>query len=494
VISKPTTVLAPQRPGRPCRRALLAMLAVLAVVISACGSGVHGRAVAPLEDPFGVGGLPAADGPSGLRENPPAPQGTVLGTDGGPIDALAQTAINDIEEFWTTHFDPAIGPSFLPIAAMVSFDARDPMAPQVCGEEGYKMVNAFYCIPNRAVYWDRGVLFPTAQQFFGPMAVVGVLAHEYGHALQEMGPGRKRTSVLVAEQQADCLAGVYLRWVAEDNSSRFTLSTSDGLTKLLAALITSRDPILTPDDDPRDGHGTALDRIAAVQTGFVADPATCMAITLKSVQERRGSLPITLQADPDTGRVLRDPPITEATVTALVDQLGAIFTPARPPTLTFTPAACPDATATPPVSYCPATHTIAVDLPALQKFGEPADEFDDLQLLQGANTAWTAVTSRYAVALQHTSGLALDTAATGLRTACLTGVAQRHMAAPQTGAAGGITLVAGNIDEAIAGLLTNGLAAADANGAAVPAGFTRIGVYRAGLSTDDPADCYTRFP
>ena len=62
-----------------------------------------------------------------------------------------------------------------------------------------------------------------------------VLAHEYGHSVQhQAGLVDDDTPTLVGEQQADCLAGVYMRWVAEGNSPRFTLSTGDGLNNLLA--------------------------------------------------------------------------------------------------------------------------------------------------------------------------------------------------------------------------------------------------------------------
>ena len=48
------------------------------------------------------------------------------------------------------------------------------------------MANAFYCIPDRLIAWDRGSLMPTGIEYFGEMGVVGVIAHEYGHALQWM--------------------------------------------------------------------------------------------------------------------------------------------------------------------------------------------------------------------------------------------------------------------------------------------------------------------
>ena len=52
---------------------------------------------------------------------------------------------------------------------------------------------------------------------------------------------------------------------------------------------------------------------------------------------------------------------------------------------------------------------------------------------------------------------------------------------------------AGDIDEAVAGLLTNGLAAGDVNGESVPAGFSRIDAFRVGV-LGDAERCYKRFP
>jgi hypothetical protein len=150
---------------------------------------------------------------------------------------------------------------------------------------------------------------------------------------------------------------------------------------------------------------------------------------------------------------------------------------------------CADAKPTTPTSYCPAENTIGVDLPALQEMGASADEQSQGILLQGDNTAISAVTSRYVLALQRARGLQLDNPNAALRTACLTGVAQGEMAKP----GGKLVLSAGDTDEAVAGLLSNGLAASDVNGTPVAAGFTRILAYRSGLQ-GDADQCYQRFP
>jgi hypothetical protein len=55
-----------------------------------------------------------------------------------------------------------------------------------------------------------------------------------------------------------------------------------------------------------------------------------------------------------------------------------------------------------------------------------------------------------------------------------------------------LVLTAGDVDEAVAGLLTNRMVASDVNGATVPAGFTRITAFRSGVGGDDQL-CYARF-
>ena len=63
------------------------------------------------------------------------------------------------------------------------------------------------------------MLLPSLRKANGDMAITMVLAHEYGHAIQKLAHLKPRKDpALVSEQQADCFAGVYVRWVAEGNS------------------------------------------------------------------------------------------------------------------------------------------------------------------------------------------------------------------------------------------------------------------------------------
>ncbi|OBI94017.1 neutral zinc metallopeptidase [Mycobacterium asiaticum] len=474
-------------------RAGSACLGVVLMVVG-CTTMVPGRAVSILNDPFRVGGLPATSGPSGTKPNGPAPTGTVLNTNNGPIDKLSLYSINDIEEFWKANYTAPLKGSFKPVDKLVSYDSNDPNSPIVCYNETYQLVNAFFTSRCNMIAWDRGVFMAVAQQYFGDMSVNGVLAHEFGHALQTMAKlVTRRDPTIVREQQADCFAGVYLYNVASGKSSRFTLSTADGLDHVLAGIITTRDPVMDADSQNDDEHGSALDRVSAFQMGFVTGTQACAAINKAEVEQRRGDLPTALRVDTSGSTETGEVKITEDTLNTLMELMGKIFSPKKPPTLSLKEGGCSDAKPSPPASYCPATNTIAVDLPALATMGKVAGEKEH-SLPQGDDTALSIVMSRYALAVQHERKLPMQSPWTALRTACLTGVAHKKMAENiELPSGNSLVLTAGDLDEAVAGLLTNHLVASDADGASVPAGFTRIAAFRAGVG-GEMEGCYSRYP
>lgn len=409
-------------------------------------------------------------------------------------DKLSLLSVNDIEDYWMAVYSESLKGTFRPVGKLVSYDSNDPSSPIVCHIDTYQLVNAFFSSRCNLIAWDRGVFMAVAQEYFGDMSVNGVLAHEFGHALQVMANlVTRKDPTIVREQQADCFAGVYLWWVAEGKSTRFTLSTADGLDHVLAGIITTRDPVMEADAENDDEHGSALDRVSAFQLGFINGTPACAAIDEDEVERRRGDLPTTLRVDasgnPETGEV----GINEETLSTLMELMGKIFSPKNPPTLSYQPAGCPDAKPSPPAAYCPATNTIVVDLPALARMGKVASAAEH-SLPQGDDTSLSIVMSRYALAVQHERGLPMQSPWTALRTACLTGVAHRKMAVPIDLPSGQqLVLTAGDLDEAVSGLLTNRMVASDADGVSVPAGFTRIAAFRAGVGGDMDA-CYARYP
>jgi predicted metalloprotease len=476
------------------RRRLVGAVAAVcsALAVTACTTTLQGNAISVFDDPFSVAGMPATDGPTGLRSDPAGPTRDVQGTDDGDMDELARQAISDIEEFWEgAHGEPLDG-DFEPVEELISWDANGFDDTEFCGDTTLGLVNAGYCHDDRTIGWDRGQLLPTLHQAHGDMGVTMVLAHEYGHAVQfQSGLATEETSTLVAEQQADCLAGAYMRWVAEGDSPRFTLSTADGLNNVLAAVIAFRDPVLN-EDDPEvgvDEHGSAFERLSAFQFGFTEGMTACAAIDMREIGQRRGDLPVLLPGD-QTGEL----PVTEKSVRDVLDAMNIVFAPANPPQLSFEPTDCPDARPSPPVSYCPATNTITVDLPELEAMSLQAETDDPSGLASGDNTAYSVLMSRYMQAIQHEQGgVTLDNAEAALRTACLTGVATTKLSTAVTTPDGNtIQLTAGDVDEAVSGILTNGLVASDVNGESVPSGFARIDAFRVGVLGDQER-CFKRF-
>lgn len=478
-------------------RRLLSSAAVAAaatLVVSGCTNLLAGEPVSIYSDPFRVGGLVATDGPSGLRPDAAAPTRNVEDGDDGEEDTLAIQSVSDIEEFWDGAYRPPLEGNFQTATALVSWDSTDYSTRQFCGNDTYDLVNAMYCWDDNNIGWDRGQLLPILRKEFGDISIPFVLGHEYGHAIQRRAQlAGSATPSLVSEQQADCFAGVYIRWVAEGKSPRFTVSTGDGLNNVLATMISLRDPVQSEgESDPGfEEHGSAFERISAFQFGFTDGAAACAAIDKAEIEQRRGELPTALTQD-STGEW----PVSEESVKAVVDAMTQTFSPADPPKLSFDASSaqsCADARPSPPASYCPATNTITVDLPELEKLGTPSEERGGFGLPLGDNTAYSVVVSRYMLAIQKQRGAVLDTAEAALRTACLTGVATTKMSQQINVDGHTVQLAAGDLDEAVSGMLTNGLAAGDVNGESVPSGFSRIDAFRTGVLGDEDR-CFKRYP
>ena len=123
-----------------------------------------------------------------------------------------------------------------------------------------------------------------------------------------------------------------MRWVAEGNSPRFTLSTGDGLNKLLAAMISFRDPLLSEDEYDAGATSTARrsSGSSAFQFGFTDGASSCASIDAKEIEQRRGDLPVELLQD-QTG----ERPVSEESVKSIVEALGMLFSPADPPELSL---------------------------------------------------------------------------------------------------------------------------------------------------------------
>jgi predicted metalloprotease len=204
----------------------------------------------------------------------------VKDTDQGTTDRLAASTISDVQAFWKQNYPSVFGKPWHDLTGGVysvdtvsSKGATPPCTEQASDVEG----NAFYCPSKDSIAWDRSALLPVLRDQFGDAAVVVVLAHEMGHAVQSrtsptadmarQDPDRYPT--ILIETMADCYSGAFVRSVADGKAPHLRI-TSAQLDKAIGALATFRDPVGT--SSAEDGaHGDAFDRVSAFHDG----PASC---------------------------------------------------------------------------------------------------------------------------------------------------------------------------------------------------------------------------
>ncbi|MCX4098651.1 metallopeptidase [Nocardia sp. alder85J] len=475
--------------------AVLAGLLTLVLLLAGCGDGVEGAAsqqtaaVAADNDSWPVAGS-AQNGPSGPRSGVPDAPLRADNGDGGEMDRLALNTIADLGDFWKTEYGKVFDKgAFVPVDHFLSWDAKAPKEQQItfCRSNTYHVVNAAYCSVDQTIGWDRGVLLPLISQKYGKMAVVMVLAHEYGHSIQHLARlNGFLTPGLVLEQQADCFAGVFLRHVADGGSTHFTLNTTDGLNGVLGATVAVRDQ---DPNNPHNVHGSAFERVTAVQMGWQDGAMACKNINRKEIQKRRGELPVTYKPGDEEGQLAVD----NDSLTLVAGALGKLYPLPQPPRLDYTGIVrnCPQDGGVEPASYCPANGTLGTDVPELAKrAGQQAGDDQPLSaVVDGNYNAFIVFVSRYLLAVQQSRQLSLTGAETaGLRTACLSGAVSTKFSDPGSG----VQLTAGDLDAAVSGLLADGLAASDVDGKVVASGFQRLDAFRTGV-LDGEGACLTTY-
>ncbi|MFD6859620.1 metallopeptidase [Rhodococcus sp. NPDC060090] len=469
--------------------------ALAVVLVAGCAQEISGTAVSIYDNPFTVAGLPVVSGPTGPRSGVPDADVMIENTDGGAIDTLSGNAIADIESYWEQEYGSIARGEFEPVGTIISWDPSERRGPRFCGESTYDFINAAYCSGGDVIGWDRTYLMPQLVEDFGPMSAVTVLAHEYGHAIQySAGTVADDDPGIVFEQQADCFAGAFIRHVAEGDSEHFELNTADGLNNVLASMVLFRD---SDPNDPDSIHGSAFERVTAVQIGFTDGASTCRRIDAAEIESRRADLPQYFDSS-DDGEL----PITAESVETIFESFHHVFDLESPPQLDLSGAdlGCSDAKTTTPVSYCPSTDTVGVDLEELAAVGTPDRSRRDgfSADVRGDYNAYVLVASRYALAVQQEAGQSLTDARTALRAACLSGVISAALSPFSTVAAKlgpdseMVWLSPGDLDEAVSGLLRDGLAASDVNGNTVPSGFARVDAFRTGVLSGETA-CTGRY-
>ncbi|WP_278315279.1 hypothetical protein [Lolliginicoccus levis] len=401
--------------------------------------------------------LPVTFGPSGLRQDPPAPTFELPGqTVDSTADHLAAQALSDLDAFWSEELASA------PVGiAIEPYDGTSP-SDTFCSADVASLGVAAYCPATGTIGWDRTLRFPEIINEFGALSGVLVLAHEHGHAISAaLGLPGMEDEPLVWEQQADCFAGTYLGSVMRDGSARFQMNTTDALDAVLLTLLSVRDP--SPVGEAR--HGTGFDRIDAFATGVHSGAEACAGITARTIEQRQAGMPDQYAHALDRGEL----PVTEGTARLVVTSLAEFLDwPAPPAVVPHAGSACPAPTLQPPVSYCASTNSLELDLPQLQH----ATEVLETARPQGDFSAFS-IMALHAILAQE--GAAVDSRAVTSAT-CQAGAWAAATAREEVGR---IYLSPGDLDEALTALLDPALNSLVA--AAIPIGIARTNAFGDGF-------------
>ncbi len=186
----------------------------------------------------------------------------------GDIDG----AVTVVEWFWANNWPQHFPGSYQPPIVLGTYDGFAPGAP-TCGGTTLPPLNAVYCPIGHYVAWDVNLLsFFYAEQ--GDALVYLVVAHEWGHAIQNRMPANQVAQQI--ELQADCLGGAALGGASANpfrtNGTDLIWESGDA-AEVIQALESIADE--TPWSNS-SSHGNADQRIGAFVAGIDGGVPACL--------------------------------------------------------------------------------------------------------------------------------------------------------------------------------------------------------------------------
>lgn len=463
---------------------IIALVLVGAIVAVVAGVGAAGLVV------WGDGGTDSGrqEGRSVAAKEEERPDRTVTDRDDNEV---VEDALAEVEAFWEDTYPQIYGEPYPPIAGgfhPYSEDTRARDLPPCPGVEAYEEIanNAFFCPQADLIAWDEA-LISFFRTDYGELTIGMVMAHEIGHAVQaRTGFNGQRTVTL--EQQADCFAGAWARSIADGADSDFGVRPAD-LDSALAGVLLLRDPLGVDPDDP-DSHGSAFDRVLAVQEGFDSGAGACANYNDDNVAARLVQFPFTTRRDAATGGNLPRAEIQVIAVTDLENYWATVFQEAGrewdpvDDAIAFDPG---DESSLPPCGgevddpeqyvgvafYCESDDFVAWDDAVLAP---------ELYENGGDFAVATVIGEQYSLAAQFRLGATGEFLERTLQAACYTGTWAASLFL-ENRADAELSLSPGDLDEAVLAMLTLGDPpdVVESGKAIRGSGFERVGAFQNGF-------------
>jgi predicted metalloprotease len=424
----------------------------------------------------GCGGGAPEEPQQPTRHKPDTSNIKIDGDPNTPVNKLAIEAIADLQDFWGTQFPKLYDNDYEPIkGGLYASTPESENGPECAKSFADVSGNAFYCKLDDSVAWDADGLLPQLQDKFGDFVIPVVLAHEWGHAIQQRSGFFDENKITVSsELQADCFAGAWAKHAQEDKV--FDVSTSD-LDNALAGVLSLKDRPGTTSDNSPDAHGSGFDRVSAFQDGYDNSVEKCKGY--KDGEPQVLELPFTNEedlargGDAPYGTVITSVPYDlEDYYAHAFPQLsgGKAWTPLAPdqPFDEKDPPSCGGTPVTSAVLfYCVDDDFVGWDTGKMQRL-----------YLQGGDWAVaTLLATQWGLAAQHRLGDDLsDVKTTTARADCLAGAYSASVVLHDRADTSTVSISPGDLDEGIKALLVFA-GDKDSQGA----GFDRTRAYREGV-------------
>src|SRR5713101_2667866 len=217
--------------------------------------------------------LAACGGGGSTPPTPPPSSSTPIA--GDRLTSTVSATRQALETYWSQHFSAVSSNAWAPPVGWVTYTDVAPPSGASCAPKSWSN-NSFFCRLDDKIYLDLDWLRKLESEFAGgsDVAVVAIVAHEFGHHLQLLHQ-RQFNLPIGKELEADCYAGVFLDAVDAGKLSQ-RLAAGD----VARALSTIRGIADTP--FAADGwfnatsHGGPPERAMAMATGFLTgDPTFC---------------------------------------------------------------------------------------------------------------------------------------------------------------------------------------------------------------------------